>query len=141
MNLNKVLSEAITKGATKVIRKPIAGIRRDVAQLKREIAELKRLIRNAGRRQPSVAAARTTSAASEVPAMRPTAKMIRGLRKKLGVTQAQFAKLAGVSALTVSKWEAARGRIRMRGHTLSGLAAVRAMGKREAKAALSKLES
>lgn len=135
MNLNKALSEAITKGTAKATRKPIAGLRRDVARLKREIAELKRLLRDA--RRQSVPAAQPAPDAAEASAMRPTGKMILGLRKKLGVTQAQFAKLAGVSALTVSKWEAARGRIRMRGHTLSGLAAVRAMGKREAKAALS----
>ncbi len=59
-----------------------------------------------------------------------------GVRQKLGLAQAQFAKLAGVSTLTVYKWEKAGGRIRMRGNALQGFARVKATGKRQAKAAL-----
>ena len=62
--------------------------------------------------------------------------MVRKLRAKLGLTQAQIAKLAGVSTLTVWKWETATGRIMLRKRTLDALARVRAMGKREAKAEL-----
>lgn len=47
MNLNVVLGEAITKGAGRVTRKPIAALRRDVSVLKRQVAELKRLLRAA----------------------------------------------------------------------------------------------
>ena len=49
MNLNAVLVEAITKGAGRVTRKPIAALRRDVSELKRQVAELKRLLREAFR--------------------------------------------------------------------------------------------
>jgi DNA-binding transcriptional regulator YiaG len=59
------------------------------------------------------------------------------LRAKLGLTQAEFAKLAEVSSLTVYKWEKLAGRIKPCGRALAGLANVMGMGKREAKRALS----
>jgi DNA-binding transcriptional regulator YiaG len=67
--------------------------------------------------------------------------MVRKLRAKLGLTRADFAKLAGVSGLTVYKWEKSAGRIRPRGRALAGLAKVMGMGKREAKRALSNVET
>ena len=139
MNLNTVLVEAITKGAGRVTRKPIAALRRDVAELKRQMAELKRLLRDVqkGATTPRAAADPVAAAAGDtVPRIRPTGPMVRKLRAKLGLTQAEFAKLAGVSGLTVYKWEKSAGRINPRGRALAGLAKVMGMGKREAKKAL-----
>lgn len=51
----------------------------------------------------------------------------------LGLTQAEFAKLVGVSTLTVSKWESAEGRIQLRRRPLAAFAGIRGMGKRDAK--------
>ena len=134
MNLNKALAETINKGAARATRKPITNLRRDVAQLKREIAELKRLVRYLGRKtRPDPVPA---SEMQEVPRLRPTSKAVLKLRRRLGLSQAEFARLAGVSALTVYNWEKAGGRIRMRGPALAGFARVRAMGKREARTAL-----
>lgn len=62
--------------------------------------------------------------------------MVRKLRAKLGLTQAEFAKLAGVSRLTVYTWEMSAGRINPRGRALAGLAKAMGMGKREAKKAV-----
>ena len=114
MNLNAVLVEAITKGAGRVTRKPIAALRRDVAELKRQVAELKRLLRDVqkGATAPRAAAA---DDGDEVPRIRPTGPMVRRLRAKLGLTQVEFAKLAGVSRLTVYTWEkAGRGGVSRR---------------------------
>jgi DNA-binding transcriptional regulator YiaG len=63
------------------------------------------------------------------------------LRRRLGLSQAEFGKLAGVSTLTVGKWEKAGGRIGMRPAALAGLARVRAMGKRQIKVALTETAS
>ncbi len=134
MNLNKAIAESVAKGAIKATRKPIANLRRDVASLKREVAELKRLLKSVQKTAGSQA--RPARAAEALPVLRPTAKMVLSLRKKLGLTQAEFGKLADVSTLTVGKWEKARGVIRMRGPALLGLAKVKAMGKRRAQAAL-----
>lgn len=143
LNLSKALTEAITKGTAKTARKPIAALRRDIADLKRQVAELKRLVRSLQKcAQHKAGAAPAPETEAEKPArIRPTGPMVRNLRQKLGLTQAQMAKLAGVSTLTVYKWEKARGRIRMRGPALVGFAMVRAMGKREAVKALGETAS
>ena len=140
MNLNTVLAEAISKGAGRVTRKPIAALRRDVSELKRQVAELKRLLRDVrkGSKSPRVAVepAAVDDGRNAAPRIRPTGPMVRKLRAKLGLTRAGFAKLAGVSGLTVYKWEKSDGRIRPRGRALAGLAKVIGMGKREAKRAV-----
>jgi transposase len=143
MNLNAVLVEAITKGAGRVTRKPIAALRRDVSELKRQVAELKRLLRavQKGGQPRAVTAAAPDAGVVKPSRIRPTGPMVRKLRAKLGLTQAEFAKLAGVSGLTVYKWEKSDGRINPRGRALAGLAKVRGMGKREAKKALANVET
>lgn len=134
MNLNAAINAAIAKGAARATRKPITGLRRDVAMLKREIAELKRLVRDLGRKNRPAPA--PVSEKQEALRLRPTSKAVLKLRRRLGLSQSEFAKLAGVSALTVYNWEKAGGRIRMRGPALAGFARVRAMGKRQAVKAL-----
>ena len=137
MNLNAVLGTAIAKGACRATRKPIAGLRRDVAELKRQISELKRAVRSLQNEEAGVCAAAVSEGAAEAAAaQRPTSKMIRKLRATLGLTQAEFAKLTGVTSLTVSKWETAEGRITPRARALAGLAYVRTLSKRTARAAL-----
>jgi len=56
-------------------------------------------------------------------------------RQKLGLSAADFAKLIGVSSLSVYKWE--KGQTRPRRAQLEAIASVRGIGKREA---LAKLE-
>jgi len=136
MNLNTVLTAAITKGAARVTRKPIAALRGDVAGLKRQVAELKRLLRAIQKdAKPAPVPESETSTPTRI---RPTGPMVRGLRQRLGLTQIELAKLIGVSGLSVSHWELSPGRIRLRQRTLEALAKVKVMGKRAAKAALAK---
>lgn len=143
MNLNKILAETITKTAAKAVRKPLAGLRRDVAMLKRELAGIKRQLRSLGMGSGCGDVGRTAAdtEAAKPPRIRPTGPMVRKLRLRLGLTQAQLAALAGVSTLTVGKWEKAGGRIGMRPAALAGLARVRAMGKRQIKVALTETAS
>ena len=144
MNLNAVLVEAITKGAGRVTRKPLAALRRDVSELKRQVAELKRLLRaiqKGGKPRAATAAAPEAGGDGKTPGIRPTGPMVRKVRARMGLTQAEFAKLVGVSTLTVSKWDSAEGRITLRARTLAAFAAVRGIGKRGAKRALSNVET
>ena len=138
MNLNTVLTEAIAKGAVSATRKPIAALRGDVADLKRQVAELKRLMRSLqkGARRSDVKAPAPEAETAKPARIRPTGPMVRKLRAKLGLTQAQFARLAGVSTLTAWKWETAAGRISLKSRTMAALLKVKAMGKRDAKKAL-----
>lgn len=141
INLNTVLAEAITKGAGRVTRKPIAALRRDVSELKRQVAELRRAVRELQKGAQVTEAAVPVGATDAAPRIRPTGQMVRKLRAKLGLTQAEFAKLAGVSGLTVYKWQKTAGRIKPRKLALAGLAKVMGMGKRNAKKALSTVET
>lgn len=143
MNMNKLLSESIAKNAMRVTRKPIAALRRDVADLKRQVAELKRLVRTLQKnaRLSDVKTSTPETETGKATRIRPTDKTVRKLRARLGLTQAAFGKLVGVSPLTVCKWEKSGGRIRMRGRALEGFASVLAMGKRHAKAALAETAS
>lgn len=148
MNLNKALIEAINKGSARASRKPLTTLRRDIAELRRQIAELKRAVRGFQKDAPAVAAAADdtgvqapeteTEATAAEPGLRPSGVMVRKLRAKLGVTQTEFAKLAGVSNLTISKWERNEGRIVLRTRTLSALARIRGLSKKAAKAELEK---
>ena len=138
MNVNTFFKEAIAKGAFRVVRKPMASVRHDVAALKRQVAELRRTVR-----ELQQATGRKAAAQGEVAETvemkrkrRPTGEGIRKMRTKLGLTQAQFGKLLGVSALSVSKWERTPGAVTVRVRTLVALRKVREFGKREALKAL-----
>ena len=62
-----------------------------------------------------------------------TGKGVKALRKRLGLTQARFANLAGVSVPTVIKWEGADGKVDIRRKaTVARLQAIRGRGKRQA---------
>ena len=138
MNLNTALTALIAKGALRATRKPIATLRRDVSDLKRQVAELKRLVRGLQKaaQHKAVEAPAPETESGKTVRIRPTGPMVRKLRKKLGLTQIEMAKLINVSSLSVSHWELSPGRLRLRQRTLAALAGVRGMGKREAKKAL-----
>ena len=62
-----------------------------------------------------------------------TGKGVKALRKRLGLTQALFGKLAGVSVPTIVNWEGADGKVDIRRKaTVARLQAIRGMGKRQA---------
>ena len=63
----------------------------------------------------------------------------RSLRKRLGLTQAELARLAGVSTQAVVNWEATQGAIPLRRkETRAKLQGIRSLNKRSAKEILGK---
>ena len=48
-----------------------------------------------------------------------TGKAVANLRKKLGMSKTQFARLLGLSVGTVGNWERTRGRLNLQARTLS----------------------
>ena len=135
MNFNRLLKDAILKGAARTMRAPVAGLRHDVAALKRQVRELRRVLRDVQKALAQQAKLAAPAAAAEAKPLRirPTGPMVLKLRKKLGLTQAEMAKLTGVSGLTVWKWERAPGRIKLRARTLAAFSQVRGLGKRAAR--------
>ncbi len=131
INLNNVLRDAIAKGAVSATRKPVLNLRRDVSELKRQVLELKRLLRSVQTDVGNCVKAPEPEDLKQT-RIRPTGDMVNKLRQRLGLTQAELARLISVSSLTVSKWEQVPGRIRLRARTLESLAKAKTMSKREA---------
>ena len=134
-NIGSVLKVEITRLARKEIKSQVdalkkanVGYRRDIAELKRQLASLERALKNAGKDKPK------TSQESEVVATRLSAKGLKSMRKRLGLSAADFGKLAGASAQSIYSWEA--GKTVPRKSQQATLAGLRGMGKKEAKARL-----
>jgi DNA-binding transcriptional regulator YiaG len=60
-----------------------------------------------------------------------SARSVKAQRARLGLSAKGFGRLVGVSALTVYSWESGKSRPRQK--QLAGLAAIRRLGKREAR--------
>jgi uncharacterized Zn finger protein len=70
--------------------------------------------------------------------IRPSGKTIIRLRKKFNMNKSQFAKLAGVSAPTITNWESNPERLTLRSQTLGALSNIVDLSREEAWAQLSK---
>ena len=145
-NIAVVLKEEIRRLARREIKAAIAGLRKDNARLKRTAAEHKRRLaelEKAHERLLSRAAPPGAQAAAvrpdELEKARVTGGMIKRLRKRLAISQADLAKLLGVSAQSVYQWEKKAGRLTLRGNTKAAIVEVRKLGKREVKRRLEEL--
>ena len=120
---------APVKKASANYRGLIAGLRKQIDALQNEVAALRRA---APKAEKFLASKTEPQGRFWI-----TGKGVRALRKRLGLTQAQFGKLAGVSVPTVTKWEGAKGKapIRLKA-AIVRLQAMRGMGKKEAAGAL-----
>ena len=103
----------------------IAGLRKQIDALQNEVAALRRI---APKAEKALAAAQEPQGRFWI-----TGPGVKALRKRLGLTQTQFGKLAGVSVPTVVKWEGAKGRapIRLKA-AIARLQAMGGMGKKQA---------
>ena len=103
----------------------IAGLRKQITALQGEVALLRR---SAPKPEKALQAAQEPQGRFWI-----TGKGVRTLRKRLGLTQANFAKLAGVSVPTVVNWEGSQGKapIRLKA-AIARLQAIREMGKKQA---------
>jgi DNA-binding transcriptional regulator YiaG len=138
-NVASVLKDEIARVARKELRAEVEPLKRasaqhrsSIAALKREIASLQKQLKNASR-----LSAKTQDVAdgeAEGPRRRFSAARLAAHRKKLGLSAAEYGKLAGVSGQSIYKWE--QGGTRPRAAQLESLAKVRALGKREARARL-----
>lgn len=108
----------------------IADLRREVSDLQKEVARLRKEL---GKAAPGVEEEDVDSR------FWISGKGIFSLRKKLGLTQAEFGELAGVTTQSVVKWEKSEGKIPFRQQqTARRVQAIRGMGKKEAAKALGK---
>lgn len=129
-NFTSVLKTEITRLARKEIktavdplRKANAAQRRDIAELKRQLAVLQRELKSSRK------TARTEDAAP-VRARRFSAKGLKTLRTRLGLSAADFGRLVGASGQSIYNWEA--GKAVPRASQQAAFDSVRGLGKREA---------
>jgi DNA-binding transcriptional regulator YiaG len=128
------------RGDLEALKKASASYRREIASLKRRNAELERQLKRVAKSAPR---ARASAAASteilDGRQLRFSPTRLASQRQKLGLSAANFAKLIGVSGLSVYKWE--NGQARPRRAQLEAIAAVRGIGKREAMARLQQAQA
>ena len=67
-----------------------------------------------------------------------TGKGVRAMRTRLGLTQKQFAGLAGVSSQAVVNWEGAQGKVNLRKAAAGKLQEIRGLKKRDVAGILGK---
>lgn len=91
---------------TAVQRGLIADLRRQISAMQKELSALKKTVSTSTKGMP----------AKTQPEGRfwITGKGVKALRKKLGLTQANLARLTGVSIATVVNWESVDGKIPLR---------------------------
>jgi DNA-binding transcriptional regulator YiaG len=143
-NIAKLLKDEIQRLARKEVKTSIAGLRKDNSRLKRTAADFKRRLATLESVQKRLAARTDAKSVSRpsiedaaVKSARITGKMIRSIRKRLGISQDAFARLVGVSSQTVYMWEHKNGRIALRGKGKAAIVGIRKLGKREVKKMLS----
>lgn len=144
-NINKIIREEIARAARGEVRKAVAPLRKSAAESQKVMTALKRQV-SALERECRRHAAVPASAPRPVPEAPPdesgtrfTAKSIRSLRRKLGLSQAEFARLAGVSTNTVSLWERKEGRLLLRQKAQAALLSIRDLSAGEAKRRLEEM--
>lgn len=131
---NKVARQHAAKNhsATTSLRKQVSALRKQVQDLEREVAVLKR---QAGRARPPAA----DEAEGDGSRARFSAKGLRSLRNRLGLSAEEFGRLLDVGAQTVYNWESEK--TRPRAAQVPAVAALRKIGKREARARLAETGS
>jgi DNA-binding XRE family transcriptional regulator len=141
-NLGSVLKEEIIRLSRKESRSQIDPTKKAAIRQRHELAELKRQVAQLVR-QVALLSRKTLGAPEVVPAdargklARFSAKGLQVQRERLGLSAEDFGKLVGVSAQSIYNWE--HEKARPRAEQLAKVAALRGVGKREAKARLDRL--
>jgi DNA-binding transcriptional regulator YiaG len=110
------LKEEVRRLARKEIKAQTARTSRAVAQYRREIARLKRQLRDQDKKLTYVTkqvqrSGPAPSAAKEVDSnTRFSARSVRSQRRRSGLSAADYARLVGVSPLTIYHWESGKWR-------------------------------
>lgn len=150
-NIAGVLKAEITRLARKEVREVGDGLKKSTASHRAEIASLKRRVQaleglvkqlmKTPRPDRPRARAAAPDAQGESPAsgQRFSAKGLAANRKRLGLSAADFALLAGTTGQSIYAWET--GKSRPRPQAIEAIAGLRGIGKRQAAEKLAELRS
>ena len=138
-NVQQVLGEEIRRLAKKEARAAIEDLKEQISAMKKTISEQGKLLKELSKLTNKTASIvlpheepKEEIPAEEMKAVRVSPDRIIKWRKKIGVSQTQFAKLLGVSHLSVNHWES--GKTEPREAQKQRIVELRDMGKRELKA-------
>ena len=138
-DIAKVLKEEVLRLARKEVRAATANLRKDTVTLKRAVADHKRRLAKLERDNKRLVSAtektrKETLVVSdgEVQRARISGHMVRSIRTRLKLSQADFATLVGVNPQTVYQWERKGGRLRFRGGAKTAIIEVRKLKAAEA---------
>jgi DNA-binding XRE family transcriptional regulator len=141
-NIAIAIREEIVRLTRRELKKETAGIkkastqhRKDIAALKRQVIKLQRI--NGLLERNVLAKPIKPPKGMDASRVRFSPKGLQTQRERLGLSAADYAKLAGVSGLSVYNWE--KGKARPRKEQVATLAALRGLSKREAAARLEQL--
>ncbi len=124
------IKREIQRLARKEVKSGTTATKQAVAQYRREIASLKRQLRTQEKKISYLESQETRRTGDAAPANPPgesirfSARSVRAQRERLGLSAADYAKLVGVSTLTIYNWE--HGKTRPRSEQLAALVAVQA---------------
>ncbi len=145
-NIAKVLKDEIARiakhEAKVAVSKPLkTGIanKKAMVDIKRRLAQIEKSLNGI---QKAMEACRSGQS-SQAPVVEQEGKKewlsgrgIKALRRKMRISQAQFAKLVKVSTAAVLRWEKQVGKLTIRGNKLADILALRGVGVREAQGRL-----
>ena len=135
-----IIKSEIVRLARREMRKNALPLGREVRSLKSKVSQLRKTVlglqRLAARQGKEMGKEKVHlgAAPEEVKASRFSPRLIRSLRKRLGVTQKELATLANVTVGAIYQWE--KGIFDPRGEKKGILVALRKLGRREVKAIL-----
>jgi transcriptional regulator with XRE-family HTH domain len=141
-NVNAVINEQIRRLARRevrtssvIVKRATSQYRHAIALLKKQVAALTRRLGQIEKRGPGAAISESTGGGggggAVIEGARFRAMGVKAHRAKLGLSAADYAKLVGVSPLTIYHWEHGKARPRNK-ETLGKWLAIRGLGKREA---------
>ena len=142
-NLASLLKSEIARICRRELRKEMLSVRKSVAAHRREIAALKRAALLLERRIKAIARTGTggsrIGSADESKQVRFVAKGLVSLRKRLGLSAMEMARLVGVSTQSIYNWEHKKA-IPRRGQ-IEAIVGLRSISRKEARSRLEALQA
>ena len=135
--LEAAIKTEIMRLAKREIHKVSVPLKRDVRSLKITVSQLRKAVlplqRSTADQQKELAKreVRLEVSPEELQKSRLSPRLIKTLRKKLGITQKELAILTGVTMTAVQSWEA--GKFTPKAEKKTALAALRTLGRTEVK--------
>jgi len=127
------------KGELASLRGENVALRRTVSELRKRVDKLARTTKKVEKAAVELEVVKPEREEDDAVRARISGKTIRNLRARLGLTQADFARLVDVSPQSVYQWEREDRQLRLRKATKAAVVAAKGLGARAARAKLEEM--